>query len=149
MLLAIGVHPIGDRSPLMQLMAGDDDAGLALALRSSTRAMPVMALGLALALAMAVEAGRSVVVPRFGVRASSALGAAVALVAVANLPALWTGGFVDPALERDQDPPAAWLDAARALDESGADGRVHSDRGYQARHLRFHVGQVGADRKQD
>ncbi|MDW3213101.1 MAG: alpha-(1-_3)-arabinofuranosyltransferase family protein [Ilumatobacteraceae bacterium] len=125
LVLAVGVHPIGDRSPLMRVFAGDDDGGLALALRSSTRALPVMMLGVALALAMVVEAGRtSTPVPRFDLRASSALGVTVALVAVLNLPSLWTGAFVDPALERDQDPPPSWLEAAAALDASGDDGRV-------------------------
>ena len=47
-LLAVGVHPIHDRSPLMRLVAGNDEGGLALALRSSTRALPVMNLGVAL-----------------------------------------------------------------------------------------------------
>ncbi|MEX2625807.1 MAG: alpha-(1-_3)-arabinofuranosyltransferase family protein, partial [Ilumatobacteraceae bacterium] len=40
---------------------------------------------------------------------------------MAGLPALWSGGFVDPALERDQDPPQAWLDAVDDLD-ARADG---------------------------
>lgn len=124
LVLAVGVHPIGDRSPLMRLLAGDDDGGLALALRSSTRALPVMVLGLALALAMAVEAGRGVVLPRLDLRVSTALGAAVAIVAVVNLPSIWTGAFVDPALERDQDPPPAWSEAAADLDASGDAGRV-------------------------
>ena len=42
--------------------------------------------------------------------------AAIGLAAVVALPALRNGGFVDPALERDQNPPTAWLDAAAALD---------------------------------
>lgn len=114
-VLAVGVHPIDDRSPLMWLLAGSDDGGLALALRSSTRALPVMFLGLALAAAALVEALPR---PRF-----ERLGAVVvgALVLV-NLPGMWAGAFVDPALERDQDPPDAWFAAAAALDER--DGRV-------------------------
>ena len=31
--------------------------------------------------------------------------------------ALRNSGFVDPALERDEQPPAAWLDAAQSLDD--------------------------------
>ncbi len=124
LVLAIGVHPIDDRSPLMRMLAGSDDGGLALALRSSTRALPVTMLGVALALAMAVEASST-----FRMRAVRApgqwiAGGLVAIVAVANLPGLWTGGFVDPALERDQDPPASWTTATAALDESGDGGRV-------------------------
>jgi arabinofuranan 3-O-arabinosyltransferase len=125
-VLAVGVHPIGDRAPLMRLLAGDDETGLALALRSSTRALPVMALGLSL-LAGSLVAAASEWRPtlrRPGWRTDVAVCAAFTALAVANLPALWTGGFVDPALERDQDPPAAWVDAAAALDRSGAHGRV-------------------------
>ena len=124
LVLAVGVHPIGDRSPLMRLAAGDDDGGLALALRSSTRALPVMVLGVALAVAMAVDAGRVVRFPRLRLSGSSALGAVVAVIAVVNLPSLWTGAFVDTALERDQDPPDSWLDAADWLDAIGDEGRV-------------------------
>ena len=46
------------------------------------------------------------------------------VVAIVNLPSLWTGAFVDPALERDESPPAAWTDAAADLDAIGDTGRV-------------------------
>ena len=48
LVLAVGVHPIDDPSPLMSVLLGDGEGGLALALRSSTRAIPVLVLGLAL-----------------------------------------------------------------------------------------------------
>ena len=50
--------------------------------------------------------------------------AAVALLAVANLPVLTGHRLVDPALERDEDPPAAWTDAAAALDDAPDGYRV-------------------------
>ncbi len=127
LVLAVGVHPIDDRSPLMRLLAGSDDGGLALALRSSTRALPLVMLGVALTVAMAVDASAAAPTPRVrGVRLAPERIATVVIVAVAvaNLPALWTGGFVDPALERDQEPPAAWIAAAADLDGSGSEGRV-------------------------
>ncbi len=120
-VLGVGVHPIDDPSPLMSLLVGDGEGGLALALRSSTRAVPVLLLGLALGAAQVVmsvrvpaslavsEDGRNVVV-----RVITA--ASIGLVAIVALPALRNGGFVDEALERDQDPPQAWLDAAADLD---------------------------------
>lgn len=116
-VLAVGVHPIDDRSPLMRIIAGSDDGGLALALRSSTRALPLLLLGLGLAAAALVESA-----PRpVRIRATAA---GVGLLVLANVPGLWTGAFVDPALERDQDPPDAWLAAADALDAAEGDGRV-------------------------
>ncbi len=126
-ILGVGVHPIDDPSPLMSLLVGDGEGGLALALRSSTRAVPVMLLGLALGAALLVCRVGTVRLPRVEVsprivRVGTA--SAIGIAAVVALPALRTGGFVDPALERDQDPPAAWLDAAAALDARPAGYRV-------------------------
>jgi len=123
-VLGVGVHPIDDPSPLMSPLEG---SSLGLALRSSTRAIPVANLGLALgAGALAVVVGgrvrRPVVAGR--VRAEHLVGAVVVVLAVGNLPALFDGGFVDPALERDEDVPAAWREAARALDASSLEHRV-------------------------
>lgn len=127
-ILAVGVHPIDDPSPAMSVLVGDGEGGLALALRSSSRAVPVMVLGMALGAAMFVSAARTwsfrMPVVRRRLRLDLALAAVVALLAVANLPALWNGGFVDPGLERDQDPPDAWLDAATALDALPSGYRV-------------------------
>ena len=57
---------------------------------------------------------------RFELRARAA---AVAL-AVVNLPALFTGDLVDPALARQQDPPEAWTEAAATLDQTSLEHRV-------------------------
>jgi arabinofuranan 3-O-arabinosyltransferase len=124
-ILGVGVHPIDDQSPLMSFLVGDSRDGLALALRSSTRAVPVSALGLALgagALVTALRAARwrwRPTVPWTAVALPL-----VAVLAIANLPALWTGAFVDPALERDQDPPEAWRRAADDLDDAPRGYRV-------------------------
>ncbi len=127
-VLAVGVHPIDQPSPLMALLVNDDGSGLALALRSSTRAIPVFLIGIALgagALVTALPArlpasddARSGV----GLRLAAALG--VTLLAIANLPSLWNRAFVDPAIDRDQDPPAAWDAAVDALDRTDPDARV-------------------------
>lgn len=123
-VLSVGVHPIDDRSPLMRVLAGSDDGGLALALRSSTRALPLLGLGLALGAGALVTACAGMRLPRLRWRLDAVAGASVAVLAIVNLPALWTGGFVDPALERDQDPPAGWASAVDALDAVGDEGRV-------------------------
>jgi len=122
-VLGVGVHPIDDPSPVMKLLLGDGEGGLALALRSSTRATPVMLLGLALGAGALVAATQRLSIPiRRGstlrrLRVGSVVAVTIALLAVLNLPAMRSGGFVDPALERDQDPPQAWIDAAARLDE--------------------------------
>lgn len=122
-VLGVGVHPIDDPSPLMSLLVGDGEGGLALALRSSTRAVPVLLIGLALGAAHVVTAVRvpGRIDPR---RLRLATAGAIAAVAVVALPALRNGGFVDEALERDQDPPAAWLAAAADLDDRPEGYRV-------------------------
>ena len=62
LVLAVGVHPFSDPSPIARLFRGDGQAGLSLALRSSTRALPLLVFGLALGTAALVDAlGRVVV----------------------------------------------------------------------------------------
>ena len=127
MVLAVGVHPIDSPSPLMRLFVGDG-SGLALALRSSTRAVPVFLLGIALGAGALVSAVpvrvRSTTATRHrpDLRPLAALG--VAVLAIANLPALWNHAFVDPAIDRDQDPPAAWNAAVERLAATDPEARV-------------------------
>ncbi len=128
-VLGVGLHPFDDPSPLMRILTGGGESGLALALRSSTRAVPMSVLGLALGAGALVTAARRFDHrldrgPSVPLQPSTAAGVAVVVLAVAGLPALWTGGFVDPALERDQHPPAAWLDAVADLDARAEGHRV-------------------------
>ncbi|NND75551.1 MAG: DUF3367 domain-containing protein [Ilumatobacter sp.] len=118
-VIAVGVHPIGSSSPLMSLLVGDDESGLALALRSSTRAVPMLVLAVALG-AGALVATVSVSRPSWGVIGAGA----VATLAVVNLPALWQAELVDPAIDRDADVPDAWTAAAAALDRRDDGFRV-------------------------
>lgn len=126
-ILGVGVHPIDNPSPFMDALVGDGETGLALALRSSTRAVPVLLIGLAIGAASLVTAAGGIA-RRFGpmspMLARVGAAALVAVLAVVNLPALRTGGFVDPALERDQSPPDHWLDATAVLDEQSGGYRV-------------------------
>ena len=118
-VLAVGVHPIDNSSPLMQPLAEHSRSSLSLALRSSTRALPLSNFGLALGIGALVTA---LLATRVRWRALAP--ALVVLLAVANLPALFDGGLVDPALERDQTPPSAWLHAADALSATSSEYRV-------------------------
>ena len=118
-VLAVGVHPIDNASPLMSPLAENSRSALALAIRSSTRALPMSILGFALGVGALVTALAST---RWRLRAFAP--AFVVLLAVVNLPALFDGGLVDPALERDQDPPSAWQEAADALSATSSEYRV-------------------------
>ncbi len=118
-ILAVGVHPIDDASPLMSPLAENSRSSLALALRSSTRALPVSNFGLALGAGALVAA---IAATRWRLRSLAPL--LVILLAIVNLPALFDGNLVDPALERDEAPPAAWLQAADDLSQSSSEYRV-------------------------
>jgi arabinofuranan 3-O-arabinosyltransferase len=129
-VLAVGVHPIDSSSPLMAWFAGDGESGLALALRSSTRAVPVLLFGVSLGAAALVTAVpqrapawlHPTILRRRNLRLLAALG--VGALAVVNLPSLWTRTFVDPAIDRDQDPPAAWSAAVERLATTDPASRV-------------------------
>lgn len=119
LILAVGVHPFADPSPFAGFVRGDGQSGLVLALRSSTRALPVMTIGLAIGAGAFVDAvGRR----RQMVRAGAA--GLVMVAAVGNNPVVTGRAFVDPALEREAQPPAAWLEASAALDEMPTGYRV-------------------------
>ncbi|MGE5211039.1 MAG: alpha-(1-_3)-arabinofuranosyltransferase family protein, partial [Acidobacteriota bacterium] len=101
MVLAIGVHPIDSPSPLMSLLTNDDGSGLALALRSSTRAVPVLLLGMALgagALVASLPARPITTTIRWLTTRRAAI-AAIGLLAVVNLPIVSDRGFVDEAID--------------------------------------------------
>ncbi|MDG2232517.1 MAG: alpha-(1-_3)-arabinofuranosyltransferase family protein, partial [Ilumatobacter sp.] len=126
-VLAVGVHPIDDSSPLMKLLTSDSEAGLALALRSSTRAVPIVVLGLALGTAGLVERASTVPIraslPAWA-SARRVSAAAVVVAAVVNMPSVWQAGLVDPALDRDSELPDVWNTAAAALDAQLPNTRV-------------------------
>lgn len=123
-VLAVGVYPIDDPSPLMSPLADRSRSALALALRSSTRAVPLVVLGLALGAGALVTVMGTWLRRRGRPEGARWLATAVVLIAVANQPALWRAQLVDPALERDQDPPQAWADAAELLDARPSGFRV-------------------------
>ena len=118
-VLAVGVHPIDNPSPLMAPFAHNSRSSLALALRSSTRALPLSTFGIALGAGACVTA-----IAHTRVRWRALTPWIAGGLAIANLPVLFTGGFVDPNLTRQQDPPAAWTQAADALSAAPAGFRV-------------------------
>ena len=110
-VLAVGVHPIDDPSPLMRLLRGDGESGAALALRSSTRAVPMLVLGLALGAGALVDAAANAAGSAAGCRGGRSWPVVVVLLAIANLPSLTGHRLVDPAIDHDEHPPAAWQEA--------------------------------------
>ena len=125
-VLAVSVHPIDHPSPLTAPLASASRSALVLSMRSSTRALPLSVLGLALgwgALVTVLAAGwRSAGLHRRW--RSIAVPLAAGVLAVANLPALFSGDLADPAISHDQDPPRGWGDAAAALSKTSPSARV-------------------------
>jgi arabinofuranan 3-O-arabinosyltransferase len=112
--ISVGAHPIDDPSPLGTAIADASDSTIVLALRSSTRALPLVLLAFALAVSAALTA-LEVRLP------ATALGGslAVVLLAAANLPTLWNGTYVDALLRRPAAIPAYWRQLAAALSAGG------------------------------
>jgi arabinofuranan 3-O-arabinosyltransferase len=118
--ISVGAYPYPAPSPigaLFKAFARTSTAGMAL--RSTPRAIPLVALGMALLVAAGLAA-LSTRKPR------AALGSAVAvaLVAAIGIPPLWTGDFIGENLQRPEDVPKYWYDAAAYLDKQGDATRV-------------------------
>ncbi len=120
-IAASGVHPIDNPSPLMTPLADNSDSVFALALRSSTRATPLVLFGLALGLGLLWQHVNSKYLSTLFETAS--LVGIVALLML-NFPALITGDLLDPAMTRVSDLPDDFIAATTALNDSNQSGRV-------------------------
>ena len=118
-LVAVGSHPYDSPSLLgsgFKALTGID-AGLAL--RSTPRAVPMVAL------AVAVLAGAGVnALSRRAPRLGAAIGAGVVLAVVLNNPAVWKAQMVGEFMQRPEDVPQYWLEATADLDRVNAGSRV-------------------------
>ena len=125
-ILAVGVHPIDDPSPLVTFVGGDLDTGIALALRSSARAVPVVVFGLAIGAAGFVDRAPWPAEVRRRLDRWHRPAAAVTVVGIvlAATPSWWTAALVDPNLDRDADPPSAWHAGAADIAARPVTGRV-------------------------
>ncbi len=119
LVLAVGAYPFGAPPPVGALIKLFLETDIGLAMRSLARAVPIVALGIALGIGSLVGAAAEQV-PRRGF-----LGAiAVAVLAYAALPPLWTGGLAPEGLSRPEQLPQYWRDAAHYLDGRGDATRV-------------------------
>ena len=117
-LIGVGAHPWDGPSPAGALFKAFTRTDAGLALRSTPRAVPLVALSVAVLAAAGVNAlARRV--PRLG----AAVGAGVLLAVVLNNPAMWKVRMVEEHLRRPEDLPVYWLEAAADLDRAGP-GRV-------------------------
>lgn len=111
--VAVGAHPYDDPSVFGSLVKAFMGTTAGLALRSTPRAIPLVALGAALLLGAGVDAVGARL-PRFALPA--ALGT-VLLVAL-NLPSLFVGRLFTDNLLRPQEVPSAYQRAVAALGDT-------------------------------
>lgn len=118
-LTAVGGHPWEQGSVLGAAFTTFTRTDAGLALRSTPRAVPLVALGMALLLATGIEAA-----VRWRPRLAPLLPAIATLAVVANLSPLWTGALVADNLQRDEDLPGYWIEAIAAIDAGDDTFRV-------------------------
>jgi len=134
-ILAVGAHPLSDPSPLGRVVrAASANSTAGLALRSTNRATPLVALGVAALLGSGVAA----LARRWRIAGTIAAVAAAGLVA-ADLPALWSGQFVTAGLSRPEQVPSYWTEAAQFLDgqPGAAQSRVLTEPGVDFAYYRW------------
>jgi arabinofuranan 3-O-arabinosyltransferase len=123
--VAVGAHPYDDPSVLGGLFKSfAASSSFGLALRSTGRAVPLIALSFAVLLGVGVNAAARRWSARGVARRGLVLAGLVMVLAVVNLPSLWNDTFYGTNLQRDEAIPAYWTQAIAALDAGSHDTRV-------------------------
>jgi arabinofuranan 3-O-arabinosyltransferase len=110
LVLSVGAHPWDSPSAYGSAYKSFTSTESGLAMRSTPRAIPLLALALAVFLAAGVSV-LTRVLPKWR---WVTIGIAYALV-LANLSPLFMGRMIDPYLERPEDVPAYWTAAGQVL----------------------------------
>ncbi|MCU1356550.1 MAG: coagulation factor 5/8 type domain protein [Acidimicrobiales bacterium] len=119
LFLAVGAHPWDSPPPSGAAIKAFLQSDVGLSMRSLPRAAPLVVLSLSIfvgALIAAVTKDRQ--------RWARPATAGVMVLAVLALPPLWRGQIVDSNLDRKEDIPSYWYDAAHALDRRDDGTRV-------------------------
>lgn len=125
-IISVGVHPLTDSSPLTRVFSSHPDSFISLALRSSTRAIPVVSLAVAVGIAALYTEIESRI-SRCGRRTTSAswgLFLLCSCLTVAVVPSRLTHGVSDSALNHS-GLPDYWKKTGEELSRKlGKDSRV-------------------------
>jgi arabinofuranan 3-O-arabinosyltransferase len=124
LLAGVGAHPWDAPSPAGAIFKAWTRTDSGLAFRSTPRAVPLIALAVAIMLAAAVAAVASRY-HRTRPRLHSAVAGTLLVMIMVNQWALFTGEFVDRNLQRPEELPSYWTDAAAAMDSGGQDTRAY------------------------
>ena len=112
-LVGVGAHPFDSPSLAGGWFSAFTRSDAGLALRSTPRAGPLIALATAVLAAAGVQA-LTRQMPRFGALVS----VAVLIAVVLNNPAIWRVRMLEEHLQRPENLPEYWLEAADALDDA-------------------------------
>jgi arabinofuranan 3-O-arabinosyltransferase len=124
-VLSVGAYPTDSPSPLWSYFADNPKSAISLALRSSSRAVPLIALALAIGLGIFAVKATSYLSQR-SPRLCHVTIPLVFLFICLNVPALFGGRYIDPAISRPQELPTAWTQAAAFLDQRFDEGHTGS-----------------------
>ncbi|WP_421119968.1 alpha-(1-_3)-arabinofuranosyltransferase family protein [Aquihabitans daechungensis] len=119
LFLAVGAHPWDDPSPAGSVVKAFLQSDIGLSMRSLPRAAPLVVLSMSVFVGALVSAAT-----RNHRRWARPATAGVMVLAVLSLPPLWQGQMVDSNLDRAEDLPAYWIEAAAALDAGDHGTRV-------------------------
>jgi arabinofuranan 3-O-arabinosyltransferase len=124
-VLSVGAYPSDSSSPLWSYFADNPKSAISLALRSSSRAVPLIALALAIGLGIFVIKATRYLSQRSPRLRHVAIPVAFLFMCL-NVPALFGGRYIDPAISRPQELPTAWTQAAALLDQRFDEGHTGS-----------------------
>lgn len=130
LLAGVGAHPWESPSPAGAVFKAWTRTDSGLAFRSTPRAIPLIALGLAVMLAAGVAAMASRYAQRRP-RVFPAVAGVLLVLIMANQWALFAGEFVDRNLQRPEDLPDYWTQAATAIDAGDSGTRDNDTRAYE------------------
>lgn len=128
-VLAVGVYPLDNPTPLFEPLASRPTSSLSLAFRSSTRAIPLIILGIAIGCAMLVDSSlwRNIAFRRAERRTriltpgQFALWGITAVLLVASFPTKFTDGAFEQSLQRSPIPNT-WKNLASSLANNESPG---------------------------
>jgi len=119
LFLAVGAHPWDDPAPAGQVVKSLLMSDVGLSMRSLPRAAPLVVLSLAVFTGSLIAAAT-----RNRPALARPASAAIMVLAVLSLPPLWRAQMVDDNLDRPEDLPSYWLEAAAELDARDDGTRV-------------------------
>lgn len=124
-VIAVGSSPFNDPSPLGSLFKSfATSSTFGLALRSTSRAAPLVVLGLAGLLAAGVSAVYDALRVRKRAWVGLVIAAAAAALVLLSFPALWDDVLYSRYLERAEEVPVYWQRALHDVDSQPHDTRV-------------------------